>query len=344
MSDMFDETLRELERLGQTTVGVPIAPDEKGYVDKECPNSECLFVFKVSDEDWRQLFKDEAVFCPRCRHEASAESWFTTEQIEHAKEVAVQEVERRLGDALKRDARSLNASSSSRGFVRMSMSYSGPSGAGVMIPAAAHEVLEQELKCEECGARFAVLGCAFFCPCCGHNSVERTFDDSLRRIVSNVDALDTVRRAMNDAGLRDEAETTCMSLVESSLGDCVAAFQVLCDGLYSKLPSAPSPPKNAFQRLGGGSDLWKGALGIGYEDMTAQDELRRLGVSFQRRHLLAHRAGLVDEEYLRKSGDDAYRLGQRVVISPAEVRETAATLRKVADALRATLVERAPAS
>ena len=51
----------------------------------------------------------------------------------------------------------------------------------VMLPIPVKEIMNLQITCEQCNARYSVLGCAFFCPCCGHNSVERTFDDSLKK-------------------------------------------------------------------------------------------------------------------------------------------------------------------
>lgn len=45
---MFENILRELENLGRQPIQYkfPIEVDEDGYIDKECPNEECLFQFK----------------------------------------------------------------------------------------------------------------------------------------------------------------------------------------------------------------------------------------------------------------------------------------------------------
>jgi len=342
MSGMFDDTLRELERLTRgVTVSVPISADEKGYLDKECPNAECMYVFKVTEADWRDLFREDAVFCPRCGHSAPAKSWFTTEQVEHAREVGIARVKARLGAALQSDARGFNSRQRLGGFLRMSMSYSGPTAAGFVLPPGAREVLEQELQCEACGAHFAVLGCAFFCPCCGHNSVERTFDDALGKVLSNLDALGVVRAALNAAGMKDEAETTCVTLVESSLQDCITAFQTLCSGVFMRLAPNVNLPRNVFQRLDDGSALWKKTFGVSYSDALAPPEIDRFSLYLQRRHLLAHNSGLVDDTYVSKAGD-GWTVGQRIVVSPDDVRDCVVLLRKLTDALRKDLPTTVP--
>lgn len=74
MSGMFDDLIREIRRLdGTHEISVPVAADEKGYIDKECPADPCRFAFKVRADDWRELFRDDAVYCPRCGHAAPSD-------------------------------------------------------------------------------------------------------------------------------------------------------------------------------------------------------------------------------------------------------------------------------
>lgn len=56
---MFDGVLRELRRLeGRHRSTVEIPSDAEGYLDRECPASECLFGFKVQEEDWRDKVRE----------------------------------------------------------------------------------------------------------------------------------------------------------------------------------------------------------------------------------------------------------------------------------------------
>lgn len=54
---------------------------------------------------------------------------------------------------------------------------------------------------------------------------------------------------------------------------------------------------------------------------------------FQQRHLLAHKEGLVDEEYLTKSGDTAYRVGQKLQIKEPSVLRLADLVERLAASL-----------
>jgi hypothetical protein len=42
-------------------------------------------------------------------------------------------------------------------------------------------------------------------------------------------------------------------------------------------------------------------------------------VFYSRRHVMVHNAGLVDAQYIHKSGDGSYTVGQRLVIREMEV-------------------------
>ena len=160
----------------------------------------------------------------------------------------------------------------------------------------------------------------------------RNYSDALKKIQVKRDSLGIIRQAMIESTGKDEAETTCRSLLETCISDGVVAFQKFCEGLYVDFGE---PAFNAFQRLDQGSDLWKEAIGYGYEDWLGLDELNGLKVLYQKRHILAHNDGIVDAQYIKKSGDEAYKEGQRIVVSERDIGELLAYLDKLGSALKA---------
>ena len=334
---MFENLLREMKKIDGMKVSVPIEADEDGYLDKECPADNCKFVFKVNEEDWANLFKDEAVYCPMCGHEAKADSWWTTEQIEHAQKQALKHVEGVMGKAMRADARDFNRKQPRNSFIKMSMSVKGFNAHPMMLPFQAKELFERKIQCDMCNSRYSVIGSAYFCPCCGHNSVEKTFDDSVKKILAKVDNIDVIRKAFHDVGQKDEAEITIKSLIESALSDGVTAFQRLADELYAKVPNCRPAPFNAFQRIDDGNNLWKSACGKGYEDWFTAVEMSDLKILFQKRHLLAHREGMVDAKYIQRSGDTSYREGQRIIIRDIDARRLVGLITKLATEMRSVV-------
>ncbi|EIM63787.1 hypothetical protein [Desulfobacter postgatei] len=327
---MFEDLIKEMERMNGQSVSVPIESDEKGYIDKQCPSEDCEFIFKVNSDDWSNIFKDEAVWCPLCRHEAPADQWFTKEQVDHAKAEALAVVKGKINNALKSGAEKFNRRQSKNSFISMSMKVSGGKRRTHTIPAKAAELMQLEIQCENCSSRFAVIGSAYFCPACGHNSVTRTFSDSLRKIKAKKESVEVVRKALIESTGKDEAELTCRSIIETSISDGVVAFQKYCEGLYEPYGKAPF---NAFQRLYQASDLWKAVIGKGFDAWLSNEEIKSLNTLYQKRHLLAHNEGIVDSKYIQKSSDTTYKEGQRIVVSGRDIESLVTILDKLGKAI-----------
>lgn len=329
---MFEDLIREMERLNGQSVSIPIDCDENGYLDKQCPSEDCEFLFKVHEEDWENIVEDEAAWCPLCRHEAEADQWFTLEQVEHAKAEAFAIVQGKIDSALRTSAQKFNRNQSKNGFISMTMKVEGLASRTYTIPAKAAEAMRLEIQCEECQTRFAVIGSAFFCPACGHNSVTRTYSDSLRKIKAKKDGLPIVRQALSESVGKDDAELTCRSLLETCISDGVVAFQKYCEGLYSPFGT---PPFNAFQRLEQGSQLWETAIHKSFDHWLTDTDFEKLKVLYQKRHLLAHNEGIVDQQYIKKSGDFSYKQGQRIVVSERDIDDLIRCLEKLGKGLEA---------
>lgn len=99
-------------------------------------------------------------------------------------------------------------------------------------------------------------------------------------------------------------------------------------GAYGKAPF------NAFQRLDQASELWKNAIKKGFDSWLPEEEIKLLGTLYQKRHLLAHHEGIVDEKYIQKSGDTIYKIGQRIIISAKDVENLVYALEKLATGIK----------
>jgi len=82
-----------------------------------------------------------------------------------------------------------------------------------------------------------------------------------------------------------------------------------------------------------GSDLWKAEIGHSYVDLIGQAKLDQLKIYFQQRHLLAHQQGIVDQDYIDRSGDKTYATGQRLLIRDSVVREFADVIEELSHEL-----------
>lgn len=327
---MFSGVLRELSRLRRQKIQIVIPPDKEGFLDRRCPCEKCHGRFKVLQEDWDAKVQGKVMYCPACRHEAPADDWTTPEQIEYAKAEGTKILMRRIGQAVREDGRRLERSQPRKSFIRFSLDWRDEP---IFIPPLAFEEMLQRVTCESCKCRYASTGFVFFCPACGHGSIGATFFDTIKSIRQTMASIPTIRAAVTEACGRDAAENTIRDMIEDRVGKLVGSFQPFAEWAYRRLPSAnPSPPHNAFQRLGHGSGLFKAACGEGYEDFISAKDLADLGIYFQQRHLLAHRAGIVDQDYIDRSGDSSYAIGQRIVVKSDVVL-------KMADIINALAVE-----
>lgn len=313
------------------SIEVSIPTDEDGYLDRECPNKVCEAPFKVLLDDWEEKVRDEEVFCPVCGHSAPSDRWFTKKQLKYLEKAAVSAFLPLLDAEMKRMVRDFNRSMPKGGLISISMSYKR-SRPPVLVPPKAAELMQQRYVCESCGCQYAAIGAAFFCPACGHNSARTALAETL----ATIRRLPKVRAALEAPLDRDAAANAYRLILEESMGKLVAAFQRFAEATFEALPNAGdfNPRRNLFQNLLESSDLWEKAIGVRYEAMLSPNEWDELQRFFQQRHLLAHKNGIVDEDYLRKTGDRQYRPGQRLVIKETDVMHFTDLVEKLATALR----------
>jgi uncharacterized Zn finger protein (UPF0148 family) len=331
---MFDNTRRELKKLNKFSLSISLPLDSDGYFDRRCPSEACQADFKVLMEDWKQKVGDTQVFCPVCREEAQSTKWNTPEQREYVRQMGINHIRGIIGRALSQDAQDFNHRQRP-GFINVSMSYK-PGTPTLIVPISAAEELRQKFTCEQCGCRYSSLGAAFFCPACGHNSAESTFSQTIETVQKSLAALPAVRQAVQAAADADAARNTEREIPENSMGRLVGAFQRLAEALFDRTPASTTTRrrKNVFQNLAEGSALWRASTGKGYEDLITSAEMADLLRLFQQRHLLAHCEGIVDQDYINKSGDTTYAVGQRLVIREGAVNRLAELFTKLTEEMR----------
>ena len=330
---MFDDLLQRLKELeAGVNIPVPISIDDDGYLDRRCPWTECQFTFKVVLEDWKAKVPDECAYCPFCRHQAHSTVFNRPEQDAYIEQVATAEIQHRFEQGLRASAESLNRQPQ-HGFITLRLEVNSPPHF-IPMPPAAQEAMTLRITCEACGCRFAVIGAAYFCPACGQNSARHTFAQSLVSARASMATIPTIA-ALSD---QDTGAQVAKTLIEGTLGMLVTALQRFAEAEYPRLPNPVQKlRRNAFQNLAEGSDLWEKAGGTAYAAILNTQEMILLYRLFQQRHLLAHQEGIVDQEYVNRSGDTTYTLGQRLVVREHSVFQLADLLEKLVNGLRADL-------
>lgn len=312
-------------------IPITVLSDEKGYFDRECPNENCQYTFKVCMEDWKEKVSDEEVHCPMCGHIDTADKWWTQDQLDSMEEIVASYAMSMISEKLDEAFGGLARSTRHNKFVKI-IYKPGRRITFQNNPIGQSEEWEIDITCENCGTRYSVIGSAYFCPCCGHNSAVSAFEESMDSVEKMLASLSEMKQMLTTSYGRDKAETMCRGLLESSIGDIVSAFQKFASCHYDELTGKTSRV-NDFQIVDKGSQLFKDATGKGYDEWLSVDELKDMNLLFQRRHLIEHNNGMVDQKYIDKSGDNSYAVGQRLVVKGSDPLTLLAIIKKLGKGL-----------
>lgn len=320
---MFDDIIRGLERLPQQQlVPIDVVLDDDGYFDRTCPAPECGLQFKVLFGDWKEKVPEEVAYCAICGEDSEPSDFNSEEQQEHFNAQALAHLTGQLDDVFRR----ATPRRRDMGFISMTLTYQ-PGARPVIVPAEASPAMTQRSECESCGCHYASIGAAFFCAACGHNSARSTFGGALTTVRASMDLADRLSELIES---RDESTDLARHFAEDGLVRLWSSFQRFAEATYGK-PAR----RNAFQNLDESNTLWQGAMGKNYADFLSPEAYRDLVRLVQARHVLAHKDGLVDADYVAKSGDTRYRVGQRLVINATEARRLADIVETLSSSLTA---------
>jgi len=298
--------MNHLRRLGNS-ISIPIKPDEDGFTGRECPNSDCEGYFKI---EFGTGLKGENLpcHCPYCGHIAPHDQFWTKEQIEYAKSVAL----RKITDAFHKDLKKLEFDHKPRGAFGIGISLKVKPGRPIPIHYYREERLETEVVCDNCTLRYSVYGVFAFCPDCGQHNSLQILDKNLEVIEKMLDLATSA-----DKGLSEK-------LIENALEDCVSSFdgfgRELCHIHAQRTTNPAKAEKISFQSLDGAKRNLSAVFNL---DLAAGLTAEEWGIvirGFQKRHVLSHKMGVVDDDYIRKSGDTLAVVGRRVNICEDEVR------------------------
>jgi hypothetical protein len=178
------------------------------------------------------------------------------------------------------------------------------------------EELEERVTCSACTMEYTIYGAFGFCPDCGvHNSlqiVNANFDLVLK-------ALDLAQAAPADLAAK---------LIDNALEDAVSCF----DG-FGREHCATQPFKISFQSIEVTKDKLQRETGFDLAASLEAAAWRFVTEQFQKRHLLAHKLGVIDTEFVSKTGCSPSLLGRKVTITDGDVRALVTHLKTLAEAL-----------
>lgn len=314
-----------LRRLG-SRISVPIKPDEDGFTGRECPESDCEGYFKV--EFGTGLVDDDVLcHCPYCGYAAGHDEFWTKEQIEYIGSIAM----RKVTGALRKDLKKMEFDLKPKGPFGIGASLTFKPGRPIPVRYYREKKLETEVVCTNCTLRYSVYGVFAFCPDCGRHNSLQILDKNIEVVEKMVDFAESA-----------ETEIT-RGFIENALEDCVSIFdgfgRELCR-IHAKNATNPTiAARISFQNLEGAKRNLQDAYGIDLSSAVIDDEWRALVRGFQKRHLLAHRMGVVDQDYISKATDGEAVVGRKIRIKSDEVKELLQLVGRVAHKLSIDLAK-----
>lgn len=283
-----------LRNLG--TQQIPMSADEDGYFGRECPVKECLGYFKITVGTG--IKEPAPCHCPYCGHSGDSGTFFTQDQVEYIQSIAL----KTITDALHKDLKSLEFEHKPQGLFGIGFSLKIKESAPLPIRYYREKKLETEIVCDSCTLRYAIYGVFGWCPDCGvHNS--------LQILNKNLEL------ARKELALAASADTDLADyLIGDALENVVSAF----DGFGREICSQKAADIH-FQNIAGARRRVQDKFGFDFADTLRLDEWDTACRVFQKRHILAHRMGVIDEDYLQKANDAGAILGRRIALSQVEV-------------------------
>lgn len=289
------------------TFQIPIPVDESGLTGRECPDDACLGYFKVKFGTGLKG-DDLPCVCPYCGHTGPHDTFWTQEQIKYAESVAMREVTGLVVKELKK----MEFDIKPQGAFGIGFSMKVKPGAPHPIRYYREKQLETDVICSSCTLEYAIYGVFGFCPDCGiHNSLQ-ILEKNLELAAKEL----TLAENTDDTDLKAH-------LIGDALENVVSAF----DGFGREATTAhkhlSSDSKKAsalsFQNLRSANDHVRTCFGFDLNNGVAKDEWDLLIRCFQKRHLLAHRMGVIDDKYVASANDPTAQVGHKVAVEPAEV-------------------------
>jgi hypothetical protein len=286
--------MNNLRNLGNQ-FSIPIHADEDGYLGRECPVQECLGYFKITPGTG--IKGPAPCRCPYCGHSGENKTFFTQEQIEYAKSIVI----RQVSDAFFKDLKSLEFEHKPRGPFSIGISMKVKTSPLQPIRYYREKQLETEVVCDSCTLRYAIYGVFGWCPDCGvHNSFQiltKNFELVKKELI------------LAESAEKDLAD----HLVGDALENLVSAF----DG-FGREVCLRKGADIRFQNLAAAKRKVLEIFGFDFGDSLPPDEWERACRVFQKRHLLAHKMGVIDEEYVQKANDPGAIVGRKIYVDKDE--------------------------
>lgn len=195
-------------------------------------------------------------------------------------------------------------------------------------PRFARKDLMRELVCDHCGRDYGVFAIGLFCPDCGAPNLRLHFAREGELVGAQVELAEALGDGMDELAYR---------LLGNAHEDVLTAFEATLKSVYlygmgQRGPDAMpfKPVKNDFQNIANATKRFA-ELEFDPFGTLSEDERAILSLNIQKRHIIGHNLGVVDERFATHAEDA--RIGETVHLVGEDIRQFAAVGQKVIDRL-----------
>lgn len=185
--------------------------------------------------------------------------------------------------------------------------------------------LETEVICDRCTLRYSIFGLFAFCPDCGAHNSQQILEKNLEVTEKELELSATLEGDLSTHLVQDALENIVASFDGFGRETCRVRAASATDPLRTKNVSFQNIER-ARQRV---QDLFRVDFATGLDETQWRSVCR----GFNKRHLLAHKMGVVDQQYVNQTGDTSIAVGRKIIIDPNEVRELLTLVRKLGKTL-----------
>lgn len=293
------------------TFSISINPDEEGFIGRECPKCEDYFKVKFGTG-----LPNKYHICPYCNYKGNNNEFFTKEQIEYAKSVAVKKAVGPIFDNFHKSLKKLETSTRG-GFIQIKVHTSGNL---FKIKHYQEKILETNVTCDNCDLMFSIYGVFSNCPDCGKLNAKVIFEKSMEVLKNK---LELSKDSNIDSSLKEE-------LLKDSLIGSVSAFDSLGKALRNKHTTKfPPNPKNLFQNFVKLDEALKNSFDKNIKDYLSQQDSDFLFKMFQVRHIYEHNASVIDDDFIRNLPAFTPQKGRKYRLEMEEINQFLEKLTKL---------------
>ena len=322
-------------------LSIPFPKSPSGKVLQQCPSSDCRpRRFLTGGTKWQEGEKEippkaqriplsGKTTCPYCGTNDTDDAFSHPDDIKHTKDLVeaaiAADVNNAIADTFGKSFKQINRS----GLVKISGNVKK---AHFRKPFAWREDLLRNIGCSQCQRNYAVYALALFCPDCGAPNVLEHFDREAEIIEAQL--------VLADKAVEDQKAELSYRLIANGHEDVVTAMEAILKTVFNYLrknyvADMPQPRGAIFQKLNlAGKEFIK--LKVNLFTYSDESAVARMQDNLQRRHLIGHNLGIVDEKF--KDFDEGAAVGKTVDVSADGVRQFLADVRSMVQSLEDALL------